>query len=290
MMPVHVAGLVALAWAWRNRSSQNSATLGAVLCAAAASSACAGMVLFCWAGACSRYITELSAGWTVATAIGMAAVLGTHDARGRATRILTTGAACWTIACVWLASAEFRGFMRQTNPRTYATVAHALDYPSQWWARRQGIEFGPVDVVVRIPHAGPGAQTVLVASGRPQRVNQLLVGGLDAGHVSLILAENQHQVLSTPGLSAPGGRLRIRLDAPWLYPPAEHPYWDAITDPATRLDRQTLFSIEWESGGTRVHSTHSVDPTAFEPAVQGPSRMDPDSPFVESIAPAAPKP
>jgi hypothetical protein len=289
MMPVHLAGLVALAWAWRHRAARGMRATGLTLAAAALASVFAGLTLFCWAWACSRFINELLAGWTAATAVGMMVVYGSGpDRPGRLVRILTAGAACWTVACVWLASAEFRGFMKQTNPRTYAAVAHALDYPSQWWARSHGIHFGPVDLVVRVAPAPGSAPTVLLASGRPQRVNRLLVDTSGGDRVRLSLAQNDHLVLSTPEFSAPGGRLRVRLNAPWLYPPPEHPYWDAVTDPALRWDRQTLFSIDWGSGSARVNSTRSVDPVAFAPAVQTRGQTDDGSPYVESIGPAAP--
>jgi hypothetical protein len=286
MLPVHLAGLAALGWAWRSRP----AAAGIVLAASAAASVLAALTLVCWAGACSRYITELLGGWTVVTSIGLMAVIGSDAGprAGRLPRILAAAAACWTIACVWLASAEFRGFMKQTNPRTYAALARALDYPSAWWAEREGIRFGPENLAVRVAPSPDGLETVLVASGRPQRVNQLLLGRVEGGKAQLILAENEHHVLETPLIPAPGGRLVVRVDAPWLYPPAESPFWDSVADPAERLDRQTLFAVQWDSGGVRTHSVLSADATAFEPAVRGPGT--PDAPCVESVSPAAQAP
>jgi hypothetical protein len=281
MMPVHLAGLVALAWAWRNRASEDFAAARIVLGAAALASVFSGMVLFCWAGACSRYMTELLAGWTVVAMLGMCAVFGTG---GRAARFLTAAAACWTIACVWLASAEFRGFMKQTNPRTYSAVAHVLDYPSTWWAETQGVRFGPVDLQVRIPTTSGFGETVLLANGRPQRVNQLLVEGAGGGYARLELAENTHSVLETPAIPAPSGRLHIRLDAPWLYPPAESPYWDGIADPAVRKDRETLYSIRWDGRAAEIHSALSADAITLEPAVR--RTTSGELPAIESMGPA----
>jgi hypothetical protein len=289
MMPVHLAGLAALAWAWRNRPSASSAAVRIVVCAAAAASVFSAMVLFCWAGACSRYMTELCAGWTVVTMVGMCVVLGSNAYR-RGARALATAAGCWTVACVWLASAEFRGFMKQTNPRTYAAVAHALDYPSTWWAASQGIRFGPMDLRVRMPSSPRIGETVLVANGRPQRVNQLLVRGDVGGKAVLVLAENEHPVLETPAISVPADGLHLRLDAPWLYPPGESPYWDGIADPAARLERETLFSIRWDGGASEIHSVLSADATAFEPAVRGPDASNPDMPSVMRFAEAVPAP
>lgn len=291
MLPVHLAGVAALAWAWRQRRQPSARAAGVTVAAAGLLSACSAAILLCWAWACSRYMTEMLAGWTVATAVGLMAVFGSagtgRPARG--VRALAALAACWSAACAGLASAEFRGFMAQTHPRTYAALAHALDYPSLWAARARGVAFGPVDLAIRIPGAAGPAETVLLASGRPQRANRLLVRRLGAGRVSLALAEDEHTVLETPALDAPGGLLRVRLAAPWLYPPAAHPWWDGM-DPALRRERQSLFSLEWPAGGAAVRAERSADPVAFEPEVQGASAGDPGRPFVESLAAAPARP
>jgi len=291
MLPVHLAGFLALGWAWAGRASRGMAAAALTVAAAAAATALTGLLLFCWAWACSRYTAEFLAGWTVATSVGLMVVFGAEGALrpGRLVRALAVCASCWTVAGAWLASAEFRGFMQETNPRTYRALAHALDYPSLWWARERGVRFGPVDLVLRVPGEPAGASTVLMASGRPQRVNQLLLERVDGGHVRLALVQNDHRVLETPGLAVRGGRMKVRLEAPWLYPPGAHPYWDGL-DPAAALERQTLFSIAWDSGAVRVRSARSVDAVAFEPAVLGPAQAAPGSPCVESEAPAPPAP
>jgi hypothetical protein len=291
MMPVHLAGLAACAWAWRGRAAAGTRAAALAIASAAGASALSGLILFSWGGACSRYITELLAGWTVATSVGLMVVFGSADEERprRAFRILAAAAACWSVACVWLASAEFRGFMARTNPRTYAALAHALDYPSQWRARQEGIHFGPVAMVLRIPPGPAGARTTLMANGRPQRVNQLILERVDGDRVRLVLVQNEFRVLESPALAVKAGRLAVRLDAPWLYPPPAHPYWDGM-DPAAALELQTLFGIAWDSGAVTAHSIRSVDPVGFEPAVAGSAQAEPDTPSVESIAPAAPQP
>lgn len=291
-MPVHLAGLGALAWAWRNRSRPDLRGSAVTVAAAACSTAFAAAVLFSWTGACSRYIAELLAGWTVATSVGLMALFGAEGTRrpGRAARALAAGAACWTIGCVWLASAEFRGFMRQTNPGTYRAAAHALDYPSQWWIRLRGIHFSPAEILVRFPPGSSPGETVLVASGYPEKVNQLLVDRVDAGHARLILSGNEDAVLETAPFDVPSGLLRVRLQAPWLYPPPEHPYWDAVADPSRRLELQTLFSADWGPGILSTHSAHVFDASGFAPAVLDAESAGPGSPYVESMAPVAPAP
>jgi hypothetical protein len=284
-MPVHLAGIAALAWAWRSRTISQFRAAGIALAAAVCSSALAGAILFCWLGACSRYITELFAGWVIATSLGMMVVFGSvGPARfGRLARLATAAAACWTIACVWLASAEFRGFMKQTNPRTYAAVAHALDYPSQWWIELRGIHFAPVDITVRIPDPSSRSETVLVASGFPERLNQLIIRPVDDTHVQLILNSNWFSVLEAPALPVRGGRLELRLSAPWLYPPSEHPFWDRVGDQARRTELGTLFSLQVGPDIYSTHSVHRFDPSGFEPTVLDSSHAGQGTPYVESL-------
>lgn len=288
-MPVHLVGLLGLAWAWRRRAAPATRGSALVLGAAACSSLLAGCVLFCFKGQCSRYIAELFAGWTLVTSVGLMAVFGSEGAERfpRWARLLCAGVACWTFACVWLASAEFRGFMRQTNPGTYRALAHALDYPSEWWLREKAIRFAPIDIVVRVPPSAPFSRTILVASGYPEKVNQLALARVDSGHVRLILNGNEDSVLETGPLETPSGVLRVRLSAPWLYPPPEHPYWDRYADASRRLELQTLFSLALGSAEYSAHSTHSFDASGFVPAVLGARDSGPGSPFVESVSLAA---
>jgi hypothetical protein len=98
----------------------------------------------------------------------------------------------------------------------------------------------------------------------------------------LELLENEHRVLATPPLEAAGGRLRVTLSAPWLYPPPAHPYWDPL-DSSRRKDLQTLFSISWGPDSVQARSIRSADPVDLGPAVRGRSAQEPDLPYVESM-------
>jgi hypothetical protein len=290
-LPVQIAGLAACSWAWRGRATPGRRGVSVAVAASVCASVLAAMVLSSFGGTCSRYVVELVAGSTIAASIGLFAIFGSDEGPrlGRLIRPFAVAAACWTVACVWIASAEFRGFMKETNPRTYRAVAHTLDYPSFWWAKAHGVAYGPVDIVARVPASSSDRETILVASGRPQFVNHLILEQHGA-KAHLVLAVNQHHVLDTPEFPMAGGRLHIRLSAPWLYPPAESPYWDAVTDPAVRERLQTLFSFEWDSGSAAISSDHYGDPIKFEPVYRVASQAAPGSPFVESFAPAAPTP
>jgi hypothetical protein len=289
MLPVHLAGFAAIGWAWTHRAAVGARALILTLTGAAAATVCAGVVLFSWAWACSRFITELMAGWTIVSAVGLMVVFGSEARGSRLVRVLATAAACWSVASTWLASAEFRGYMRQTNPRVYATAAHALDYPSLWWAKAHGVEFGPVDLSVRIDPKGPARTTVLMASGRPQNENQLKVEQGGDGQARILLTENERIVLETVPFPVGSDTLKLHVEAPWLYPPAEHPYWDSVGDPAQRRTLQTRFSVEWNGGGTGTSSPHSADPVAFAPAILGSDAASPGVPWIAAYGRVPPR-
>src|ERR1700689_3022744 len=162
MVPVHLAGLAGVAWAWQRRGDRGTLATAAAVAAGAAASALVAAVLFFWGAACSRYIAELVAGWTLVTSVGLVAVFGSEPRPRRALRLLALAAAVWSVACVWLASADFRGYMAMTHPRTYGALARVLDYPSQWWSRAQGVHFGALELSVRVPPGPPGSRTILV--------------------------------------------------------------------------------------------------------------------------------
>jgi hypothetical protein len=237
-------------------------------------------------------MAELVGGWTIAACVGLMAIYGSDEGPrpGRLVRIGAGLAACWTIICVCLASAEYRSYMRQTNPAAYRAVAHALDRPAGWWARRRGLRFGAVDLMVRPSPSADGSRTVLMASGRPEMLNYLMMDQRRDGECRLILAWNEHHVLESPPIRAQGGKLHLRVEAPWLYPPTDDPYWDRIADPAERGDLQTRFSIAWDTGEIRINSPHFSDPVSFQPTVLGVSDAPPDSAAVESIRLAHPLP
>ena len=287
MMPVHLAGLVAFGWSQRNRSLPGMRAVRITLGAGCLATLGSAVILFTWAWACSRFINELMAGWLVATCIGMMVIFGSEDCARppKTARMLTIAASIWTIGCTWLASAEFRGFMRQTNPATYTAFAHALDYPSLWWERaRKADAYGPRKLEVRVAPTSAGADTVLLANGRPQRVNQLIIDRGSDGLQRFLLVQNDHVVLATPRIPAPGGRVLLWVTAPWLYPPPEHPYWDSIRDPAVRVEAQRSFALRWDDAGSvRTESTHSVDATQFEPSVRLGPRAGEEEPYVERI-------
>ena len=287
-IPVQLASLAALAWAWRARRDPGSAALRRTVYAAALSSAFAAFILFCFAGAVTRYTTELFAGATVTTTIGLMAIFsGSLAGPARnVIRFLAAFASVWTIVYVALASAEQRILFKKESPSVYAFAARLLDYPSMWIARSQEAVFGPVAIAVRVLPSPNGSQTVLLSSGRPGMMNQLVLIRTDPGHARLIMAENLlSPVCVTPPLPITNGLIVARIDAPWLYPPPQSPWWDAIVRQALRDDLRTRFSILASGGGALAHTPRFFDPTRFEPWVATRGSPGTADAWVEAVGP-----
>jgi hypothetical protein len=283
--PVQLAGLCAVAWLINRQSVPSARPLLLTTAAAAAASLLAASVLLAWGGACSRYEAELWAGWTVVTAFGILAVFGTQGQCRPALRATVVALGAWTAAFVLLASEDYDGIARATRPGGYAALARALDYPSLWWARAAGIRFGPADLSIRIPDVPAKGTVALLESGRRDRLSQLILVRERPDEARLELVEDGSRVvLVSAAFPARGGVVRARVAAPWLYPPAAHPFWDAYPDPALRRSMREGFMLQVAGGEPAAAEAPSEDAEELTPRVE--ARGDPGSEvgWVESLA------
>lgn len=266
-IPVVLLGFAAWRKVLKNRSDQGrNGALGAVLAAATATALLGATILCCFAGACSRYIVEFVAGWSIVTGIGFLAFFETGHAKPF-TRAVAVVVVAWSIACVWLASFGFRDFAKTSQPKLYAAIAHTLDYPSAWFADLRGHNFGPVALEVRLSPTETRGTTVLVADGRPNEVLQLQLQRTDAHHIVLRLLTNRLIMVETPELTVPDA-FTVKCEAPWLYPPAEHPYWDRYGKSPDGEARRLLFSITVNHVVYRRFGVWTFDPSRLDPVIQ----------------------
>ena len=269
-MPALVLGVAAWLHLGRTRRDPAAGALRSVLIAATVGGGITGVFLFCFGGACSRYITELLAGWTVVTGIGFLALFTANSGRPLAgvPRLLAGVLMAWTFACVWLASFEFRRLARTTVPEVYQHVAETLNYPSLWFAESTGQKFGPLALIVHIPETFvPGDITVL-SSGRQDMVNRLVVERLAPHRIRIRVVLNDLTLIATPVMAHTGSQIRIELHAPWLYPPAAHPYWRRFTDPTQRRRLLANTVLATEAVTLNAESNWFFDATRFEPYVR----------------------
>ncbi len=269
-MPALLFGGTACFYALRNRRVETTLTLRILLLTAVTSSLVMGALLFCFAGGCSRYIVELSAGWTLVVGAGFLALFAENPPAlfARVIRLLAILALGWTLACVWLASFEFRSFARTTHPKFYEAVAETLNYPSAWVARRTGQTFGPVMLNIRLAEKISPGPTVLLSSGSQGMLDLLILERVAPGKIRLKLSVNNRVVVETPTLDHAAPTLRVECHAPWLYPPVAHPYWHKFTDASERRERQTLFALAVDGTVAAAHDPWVFDATRFDPFVR----------------------
>jgi len=267
-LPVLLAGFVTWAWVWQRRREGAIPAIAVTAAAATVTSLLAAAILFSWAGATSRYLTELLGGWTLVASVGLLVIFDPTPIirkRGGPIRLLALLASAWTVGYVWLASFEHGGLFRRTNPWAYTQMARVLDYPSLWQARRDGIVFGPAELTIGLaPFDGPKL-AVLLAAGRKDMLSSLVLTRVDKDHVRLSLMQNDTVLVSLDAVADPAGKLTVRIEAPWLYPPPESPYWDRFPNALERRDRQTRFALACGGRSVAGYSEFSFDATRFEP-------------------------
>ena len=265
-LPVHLFGIGALAWAVSRKRGPSDRPLRRVLLAGALAAACSTGLLLCWAGATTRYITEILSGWAPLTAVGLLMVFGAPKSRAASVlKPLALAACLWSVLYTGCASAGYMGLFHRTNPEAYDAIASFLDRPSDLYARAAGKSFGPLELNVSLaPHSKSGTD-VLVVSGRPGRMHELLIRRIDAGHARLVVAENDLATLVTPEFSTGSNPLHVRLEAPWLYPPAAHPYWQRQPQAAASSALQSRQVVTVNGVATRADTPHSYDAAGFAP-------------------------
>lgn len=284
-MPFLLLGIAALIGAWRGPSDPARGPLRRLLLAATLGGALTCGILFCFGGACSRYITEALAGWSVVTAVGFLALFAPREktAALSVARLLGALSIIWSIAGVWLASFEFRAFARMSQPAVYNPVAEILNYPSYWAARQAGQVYGPVSFDIRLPDAPATGTVMLLAMGRLGMMNELLIERTAPDQVRLRLMANEIHIVETPMLHHAGPLLHVECDAPWLYPPAAHPYWKDYTDAAERERRQSVFGLRVEGVWYAQRSPWIFDATRFEPFVRTAAYQPPACAWIENL-------
>jgi hypothetical protein len=121
-------------------------------------------------------------------------------------------------------------------------------------------------------------------------MNQLLLERPGPGRARLVLAENFLSGIAATPVFGAGDVVRVRVEAPWLYPPPQHPWWDGIADPALRRDLQTRFTLCAGGAGAAAHTAAFFDSTRFAPWVVTRAAAGASSAWVESagsLPPAA---
>ena len=290
-MPAHLLGAMALIHSYRRRSDTAFGPTRFILIGAGGATLFSGSILFCFMGAGSRYAVELLAGWSALTGVGFLIVFSRQAAIGRSriSRALALAVAVWSIFYVWMASFDYRRAARMANPTVCPAIAEALNYPSYWVANHIGQQFGPLALNIRLPASPASGSTVLLGTGSQGMLNELLIDRMPPDLVRLRLVVNNMIMAETPLLRHTGGTLHVLCHAPWLFPPAAHPFWRAAyPDADERRTHQTLYAMAIDGVVYARQSWWGFDATRFDPFVRTTAGDPASCAWVESYYHIAP--
>ncbi len=284
-MPALVLGAAAWIFGIRRRHGARPRPLSVVVAAATLCSVASGALLFCFAGACSRYITELMAGASAVIAIGYLALpaILPPGTPGRVVGTLARLSVLWSFAAVWLCSLEIHQIAHETHRHFYNATATLLNYPSHWFAERSGQKFGPISFDLHLPEKFAPGSTAILVTGHPSRLTQLIVERIAPDQARLWLLTDARVALVTPPFNHGHRPLRLELHAPWLYPPAAHPYWDRFADTGQRTALQSRIKLVLPEMTVETETVQRDNPTRFEPFLQtAPNPDRPADPWIEN--------
>lgn len=198
--------------------------------------------VFGFAGACGRYMVDFAP--TIVLLAGVGALAWSGRARGFG-RVVATGVigalALWSAAFGVLSSLQHNALLQAEHPAVYRRLAHAGNRPGHLLDIWQGKEYGPVELEAIFPLGATGRVEPLLATGRTFRSDYLFVHYLAD---DLVRFGYEHTALGgatgEPVRIVPGAVQKLLVEMGPLYPPAAHPYFDAMPPGQARRRQRTV--------------------------------------------------
>jgi hypothetical protein len=247
-----------------------------------------GGTLVIFVGANNRYIPDVLCGLPVLAVLGIWVVEERVRAGAwamRRSRIAWGLLAAYSAFFAFCAGIQRDEIFRQACPDAYRSLAHAFDFPSQWYDRIRGVTYGPLKLDVKFPAGKPGQNEPLVVTGWGPWSNVVYVHYVDPTHLQFAFIGPRGVVRSDPFEIDYGRDHHLVISMGGLYPPREHPFFDGI-DPA---DAEALSNTVFASvdGVTRLHAREpSFDGVSRRPELGiPPSVLDPHWTFTGTIVP-----
>lgn len=141
-------------------------------------------------------------------------------------------------------SAMVGSWLQVSDPAGYARLAHAFNQPVAALEKIRHKAPGPLELTVVLPpFTHPHVEPLLV-TGYGVATDYVWIEYLDASQIRLGVEHTLYGgLVSAPLAIDPAGEQRIRIEVGGLYPPREHPYFDAFS-PAEALRRQETVRID----------------------------------------------
>jgi hypothetical protein len=193
--------------------------------------------------ALNRYMVDFLPSVMLLACLGLLALTARRWHRGAAA-VLLAAAACalagYSAAFNVLASFRHNELFRASHPAIYARVAHRFNWLSYASDRWRKTAYGPLEMKVIFPTGRAGAFEPLVVTGRTFLSDYLFVHYLGSDSVQFGLEHTSRGTfLGRPVPARPGEVHDLRIDLGSLYPPAAHPYFDAMAPAEAQLRQDT---------------------------------------------------
>ncbi len=140
-----------------------------------------------------------------------------------------------------LISIEHNEQLRAEQPDLYNRLAHFGNYPSYWWDRLTGVEYGPLELKVIFPKGRVGQVEAIAVTGTSFRADYLWINYVTEDSVKFGFEHTSRgSAIGTPVHYKPGDVQTIRIDMGSLYPPPAHPFFDHLPPGQAHIVQRTL--------------------------------------------------
>ncbi len=235
-----------------------SAWLAAVLAAG---------VIFCFGGATGRYEVDFAPALVLLGCVGAAALAGLPSWVSRAAIPIAAALCLWSSAVNVLVSIRHNRLLELNHPGVYARTAHAFNRLGLWADRLTGARYGPVELKVVFPRGATGEIEPLVVTGAEFLSDYVYVHYLGDDLVRFGFEHtSRRSAVGAPFKIVPGEEQTVLVQMGSLFPPAGHPYFDALpaADAESRMKGVTV-RLNGQTALTVVSETY--DSTSRKPSV-----------------------
>ena len=140
-----------------------------------------------------------------------------------------------------LASWRHNELFRLEHPAAYSRLAHGWNRVSYAWDRWKGTAYGPLEMKVMFPTGRVGTLEPLVVTGHEFLSDYLFVSYPGTDSIQFGLEHTSRGTFLGEPMRVVAGRAHdVRVDLGSLYPPAAHPYFDAMPAVEALLRQNTV--------------------------------------------------
>jgi hypothetical protein len=238
--------------------------VGGTLAAALATMA----VVFCFGGACGRYMVDFTPALALLAGVGaLALVVRTRGFWRAVAGVVIAGLAVWSAGFGVLASLQHNGLLQAEYPGVYRKLATVGNVPGYLWDRLVGTEYGPVEMKVVFPQGAAGKLEPLLVTGRSFRSDYLYVHYLTEDTVRFAYEHTSYGGAAGEAVRIrPGAAHTLLIEMGSLYPPAAHPYFSAMPRMQARL-RQRRIAVRMDGAEVFQRSADLYDAVSGRPDV-----------------------